>query len=233
MLHGMFLLLFGTMLTAAFSGIHPTKGNKLLLLSFFAGSGLLQLAAMLLLSEEAVWKLYPVITHLPLLIMVCLVFRKPIETTAVAILTAYMCCQPSKWFGVLAGDLTASSVVELVVRMACLIPSAYIAVRYLAPYLSKIFGGNRPTVWILSAIPAVYYVFNYMTAVYTNLWLEHARVLVEFLPFFLAVCYTAFCVVYDKACERTADAQRKEHIIRIAVEQQEKEINAVKQMEKE
>lgn len=233
LLHGIFILIFGIILTVAFYGLRFTKRNFWILLGFFAFSGGLQLLATLAFSADVVWKLYPFITHFPLILLLRTVYKKPFVTAMVAAFTAYLCCQPSKWMGVLVYQLSASAAAELLARILCLLPVGYVAIVYLTPYLSEIFNKDRRSVFIFGIVPTVYYVFDYITAVYTDLWLSNQRVVMEFLPFFLAVIYMVFCVVYYKEYEQKADAQRKEQIISITVEQQTKEITAVKQVEQE
>ena len=55
----------------------------------------------------------------------------------------------------------------------------------------------------------------------------------EFLPFFLSVVFTVFCIVYYRTYEKQADAERKEQIVRITVAEQRKELDAVRRSEKE
>ena len=232
-LHGAILLAFGTTLTAAFSGVHPSKRNFLILSGFYLFSGSLQLLASLTLPQPLVWKLYPPITHLPLILLLRLVYRKPTVSAMAATFTAYLFCQPSKWFGVLVHDFSHSAILGDVARIVALIIVGYIAVRYISPCLSEIFSKDRRSVCIFSIVPMVYYLFDYATAVYTNLWLSNDRVVLEFLPFFLAAIYSTFCFVYYQEYEQKADAQRREQIVRITVEQQTKEIAALRQSEQE
>lgn len=232
-LNGIFLLIFGIALTAAFAGLRFTKRTFLILLGFFVFSGSLQLILTLTASDAIVWKLYPLITHLPLVLLLCFVYRKPLVTTLAATFTAYLCCQPAKWFGVLILQFTHNTIAELSARILFLIPVGYIAIFHLSSYLSDIFNKDNRSVCIFGFVPAVYYAFDYITVVYTDLWLSNVRVVMEFLPFFLAIIYLVFCIIYYKEYEQKADAQRKEQIVGITVEQQAKEISAAKQSEQE
>ena len=232
-INGAVLLAFGITLSAAFSGIHPSKKNFLTFSLLYLFSGIVQLAVSALLSQTLVWQLYPLITHLPLILLLRTVYRRPTVAAMAATFTAYLFCQPAKWMGVLVYGLGGSTVWELVTRIVTLLPVGYIAVRYVACCLSEIFSKDRRSVLIFGIVPIVYYFFDYATVVYTNLWLSNDRAVMEFLPFFLAVAYVIFCFVYYREYEQKADAQRKEQIIRITVEQQAKEIAAVKQSEQE
>jgi len=233
LINGVCLLIFGITLTAAFAGLRFSRKNVLIFLGLFLFSGILQAIGVLTVSESFVWKVYPLITHLPLILLLRLVYHKPTATAISASFTAYMCCQPSKWFGVLAYYLAKTPAAEYIVRILFLLPVGYIAISRLSPYLSKIFSKDRRSVYIFGLVPTVYYVYDYITSVYTELWLSHFQVVIEFLPFFLAVMYMAFCFLYYKEYEQKADAMRKEQIIRIAIEQQTKEISAVRQTEQD
>lgn len=232
-LHGAIVLAFGITLSAAFAGLRFTKRNFLFFLGLFLFSGILQLIATVTVSETVVWKLYPLITHLPLILLLYFVWKKPLATAVAATFTAYLCCQPAKWFGVLMNQFTSSVEVELAARILCLLPVGYLAIFYLSSYLSDIFNKDTRSICIFGFVPTVYYIFDYVTVVYTNLWLSNIQVVMEFLPFFLAVMYMSFCFLYYKEYEQKAEAQRKEQIIRIAVEQQSKEIAAVQQIEQD
>ena len=233
LVHGAFLLVFGVTLTAAFSGIRPSKRNALAFSVFSALVGLVQAALVLTLPQALVWQLYPVITHLPLILLLRLWYRKPTVAAMAATFTAYLCCQPAKWFGVLTYRFFQNTTLEYVARIAVLLAVGYVAVSYLSPCLSEIFSKDRRSVCIFGIVPTVYYAFDYATVIYTDLWLSNDQVVMEFLPFFLAVTYMVFCVVYYKEYEQKADAQRTEHMIRTTVQQQAKEIAAVKQSEQE
>lgn len=105
-IHGTLLLLFGVYLSAAFTGIRFTRQSMLHLLSLSALCGGLQIIALYFFTESSLWKLYPVITHLPLILFLHIAYRKRITTTLAAVSTAYLCCQPSKWFGILTTYFT-------------------------------------------------------------------------------------------------------------------------------
>lgn len=233
LLYGAVVLLFGITLTAAFAGLHISKRNSLIFLGLYVFSGGLQLAVTLAYSESLVWKIYPLITHLPLILVLFFVYRKTLVTALSTTFTAYLFCQPSKWAGVLAYQFTNSQTAEALTRILCLFLVGYVATFHVASCLSDIFNKDRRSVIIFGIVPTVYYAFDYFTAVYTNLWVSSNRVVAEFLPFFLAVTYIIFCFVYYKEYEQKAEALRKEQFVRITVEQQAKEMTAVRQVQQE
>ena len=231
--YGAAVLLFGVTLTAAFSGIRWTRKNAFVFLGLSLFCGAVQLAATIFHSPEAVQKLYPLITHFPLVLVLTLVYRKKLSSALAATFTAYLCCQPSKWVGILIYQLLDSLIAQAIAWTVTLLLVGYWSVFHVAPCLAEIFNKDRRSVTIFGIVPAVYYAFDYCTVVYTDLWISNNRAAAEFLPFFLAVAYVIFCFVYYKEYEQKTEAQRRAQIIRIAVEQQAKEINVVKHSEQE
>ena len=229
LLHGAVLLGFGTVLSAAFSGIRFNRENRLVFFGMFLFSGGLQLLASIYISTDIVWKLYPPITHLPLILLLCIRYRKSAATAMAAAFTAYFCCQPAKWVGVILLFTTHSQSWEYIGRILCLILVGYLTWTYLAPCLSEIFNKDTRSVCIFGIVPTVFYFFDYATVVYTSLWRRSNQIVVEFLPFFLFVVYMLFCIVYYREYEQKADAERRAHMIRITTEQQARELTSMEQ----
>ena len=225
------LLLFGIFSSVAFSGVRMNRRNLPPIIGLCVFCGILQLVCYLTLSEDAVRRLYPLITHLPCVVFLCVVYRKAIVTAVAAVLSAYLCCQFTKWFATLANAFSGDIHVEYLVRILCLLAESAACLIFLAPYLSRIFNKDRRSVCIFGLLPTVYYIFDYLTVVYTSFLEDNNQVAVEFLPFFFCIAFLTFCVVYYKEYEQKVDAERKENIIRITVEQQAKEIEAVRQNE--
>ena len=86
---------------------------------------------------------------------------------------------------------------------------------------------------IFGMIPFIYYVFDYSTMIYTDLWVSNNRIVAEFLPFFLGIIYMVFGILYCSENEEKVIAQHKAELIRISAEQQNKKIETIQRNEKE
>ena len=232
-IYGTVLVLFGVFLSAAFCGEVMTKRSILLCLGLCAFSGILQTATLIFLSADMLWKVYPLVTHLPLFVCLVLVLRKRVITSIAAISTVYLLCQPSKWFGLLAFYLTDSSVWEYVVRIVVIFIIAMVVIHLFAGSISQILNKDTKSVCIFAVTPVVYYLYDYITAVYTDMAASGNYVVAEFMPFFLVIVYMLFCLVYYKEYEQKADAERKEHIVQVTINEMQKEVEAVKRSEQE
>lgn len=232
--HGTLLLLFGAFLSGAFAGIRLTvPANIKRFLSICALCGIIQITICILFNEAAVWKLYPIITHFPLMLFLCIVYHKKLATSLASVFTAYLFCQPVKWFGVLTFSITENVIAEYLVRICSIMIVFFITLKYLASFFAKIYNKDSRSIYIFSMMPTIYYVFDYITMVYTDLWLNNNRIVAEFLPFFLGIMYMVFCILYCSENEEKIIAEHKADIIRITAEQQTKEIEAIKRNEHE
>ena len=228
------ILLFGLLMSFAFAGIRLSeKRNILAAAVLFAICGSLQLATLCLFDVDLVWKLYPLITHVPLVVFLLVYYRKRLVTALSAVTTAYLCCQPAKWIGLLVAALTNSIVAEQLVRTLTLLVVGILFLCYTATYLSKLFNKDIRSICIFGGVPMFYYLFDYITGIYTSLWVYHQELTAEFLPFFLCAIFMVFCVVYYKQYEQKASAEHQEHLIRIFTQQQATRIETVRQTEKE
>lgn len=222
------IFLFGIVLSFAFCGLHFTKKNNIFISLIFVILGIGQLAVFSLFGELRIWELYPFIVHLPIGVILCLAFKKKIVTVIAAISLSYLCCQPSKWVGLLADEIIENDYIVTIIRIIITLIVVTVIIRYFALYIFEIFNKDNRSVLIFSSIPMIYYLFDYTVNIYTNLWNSHYRVISEFLAFFLCVVFFAFCIVYYKEYEKKIEFERKEQIIDITVQQQEKEIAAIK-----
>lgn len=227
------LLLFGILLTFAFSDVIFNKKNVLVALAVFAATGLLQLASYDLLGEETVWKIYPLIAHLPSVAVLCCLYHKKVLPTAAALSSAYLCCQLPKWIGMLVAAATSNTAAEYIARIIVLLATGYVAVVYFSRYVAHIFSKDLRSVLVFGTVPIVYYIFDYSMSIYTDFWHINNRLAAEFMPFFLCIIYFLFFMVYYEEYEEKAAAVRKEHLINVAVEQQKKEMEAIQRSEHE
>lgn len=230
-LHAALLLLFGVFLSAAFTEIKFTPKNIGIFTVFSTFSGVFQIIFLLLFSEETVWKIYPLMSHLPLLLVLLFIYQKKMATAIVSVCTAYLCCQPAKIMGIFISNIVEDPVVTDIVQILTLIFVFLIVFFGFSENISKIFSKDSKSVYIFGTTPIAYYFFDYATVIYTDFFTLHIYEAAEFLAFLLCVIFLIFCLIYHKEYEQKADAQRNEQIIKIALEQQRKEVEAEKRGE--
>ena len=231
-LHYALLLVFGIVLGAAFSGISATKKNVIRLGLLAALCGGLQIACYGIFGEQAVWRLYPVITHVPMVLTLCFVFHIPFLGAVSATASAYLCCQPTRWLGIAAHAISQSPQIELLVRIISLSVSLTVILRWFSGKIARIYGRRKQS-WVFGITPVVYYLFDYAVSIYSSLWANQDQLVVEFLPCFLCMGHLLFCTVYYREFELKNEAEHKEQLLRITLEQQAREVETIRRSETE
>lgn len=227
------LLIFGIFLSSAFAGIRMNKRNMLILGVVCVLLAVIQIGAYCYTSGDYIRKLYPPITHLPVILFYCLYYHKRFATAIVSVFTAYLCCQPVKFVGILVLTLTHNVALHYAVRIILIVCSGYFLLKLFAPSLSEIYNKDTRSIYIFGSIPLVYYLLDYAAVVYTSFWHHHILLIGELFPALLCYIFVIFCVIYYRTYEQKADAERKEQIVRTIAEQRTRQIDALKRSEKE
>lgn len=226
LVYGASVLLFGVCLSMSFIALPFSRRNVLLGLCFCLASGFVQ-ALLLAHSTELPTKLYPLVSHLPLIVYLCALCGQRPLSVAVAVFTAYFCCQPANWLGILTFQLSSSAVLEHAVRVAALAATAAVVLKFLSSSVADVLRMNRRTVLCFAIVPTTYYFFDYITSVYTNVWASNNRAVIEFLPMFLLVSYFVFCVAYNNARSAEEQRRKRENIVLLSARQKEKEAETI------
>ena len=87
-----FSLIFGIAVTVLFAGIKPTGKNSFVIALLCIILLLVQTGSWWLLGLDLTSKLYPLIIHLPLIVIFSLYFKHPWLISLVSVLSAYLCC---------------------------------------------------------------------------------------------------------------------------------------------
>lgn len=96
-----FTLYFGVFVTTSIIGIKNNKKNILILNAFCVIDLLLDLMLIYFKSSASVISAYPLVTHLPLLLILIFVFHRSVLKSLLAVTSAYMCCQICNWMSII------------------------------------------------------------------------------------------------------------------------------------
>lgn len=101
-------LLFGVLVTSGILNIRITKKNIMILSVFCAVNLCLQNILISIQNLSLVTAAYPLITHLPLLLLMIFVFHKKVIPAVLGVTTAYLCCQICNWMVNDSGSIASS-----------------------------------------------------------------------------------------------------------------------------
>ena len=223
---------FGVVLSMAFCDIVWTRkrclamtGGMAVLLMFqgvvYFGSGL-----------SVTGYLYPVITHLPLAAMLCIMTKRRLWPV-ISVLTAYLCCQLRRWIALLVvAVFSGGPMLQNIVELAVTLPLLLVLLRFIAPSVRSLSHYPASVQFQFGLVPALYYGFDYVTRIYTKLLRNGNMAALEFMPFVCSVAYLMF--VFRTSVEKGIRSQLEEtqKCLNLQVVQAVREIEALRESQR-
>ncbi len=225
-------MLFGIFLSAIFLRLEMNRRNVLILSVFSCAALLLQGVLYVLRDVTFITMYYPLIAHLPLLLLFVLVFRQMLSHVVFAITTSYLCCQIANWISLLPALFGEDPVAVHLTYTIVLIATFAFICKYAVTAFANLF--SKPTISFLTfaIVPCFYYVFDYFSTVYSNFLYNHNMLVVEFTPFLLCLCYLLFCTVYFKQYEEKLEIEQHNKLMSLQQSKAKKEMQAIQRSEK-
>lgn len=199
---------FGVLLSASFGGDLRSRRNRIILLCCMVMILFFHWIAYSMWSVELCSRLYPLIVHIPTIALLYILTKKPLWSV-IAVLCAYLFCEIRRWFALLAvvilhgGDHTQKAA-ELIFTL----PLLLFLMRFASPAIRQVMDYPIKTQLQFGLIPAIYYAFDYVTRIYTDLLSGGSPVVLEFMPFVCCVAYLMF-LLYNFAEERKRQQLRQ------------------------
>lgn len=221
--------LFGGILSASFSAALRTRRNHWL---FGCGTIIVLLLQGWMYSVwdvEFLRRIYPLITHLPLFLILVLLTRKPLWSLF-SVLTAYLCCQLRRWLALLTvAMLNGGAMLQDIVELLVTLPLLVFLLRVVSPAVRRL--GDQPAKlqFHFGAIPLVYYAFDYVTVVYTDLLRSGMPVVVEFMPFVCCGAHLVFLQYYSEKERKQEQLRQAQKSLDIQLKQSVREISALRE----
>ena len=225
------VLIYGLALDVFISGGCDTPRQKRLIAYLCPCFLVVQLLGWLTLGELAVKQIYPLIVHLPLVLILVLALKKPWGIAIVSTATAYLCCQPPRWGSMAVEALTHSAVAGNLVYIVLLSGSFYLFRRY---FVAAAYGAmtSSPTALLLfGSLPCSYYIFDYATTIYSDALYSGIQALNEFLPTALIIFYVMFLTAYHAQSSRRAQAEMQSTMLEAGLKQSQIEVDALRRAE--
>lgn len=226
-----FSLLFGVAVTILFAGIETKRKNNIVI--GFA-------CVILLFAQSAFWwffgievtsKLYPLIIHVPMVLLISLYFKRPWLTSTVSVLSGYLCCQAPRWIGFLAGATFDSRLADHIFYIASVFLAYYFLKKYVAASLRELMDKSIQSCALLGSVPLFYYIFDYATTIYTDILYTGAKWAVQFMPSTISIFYFVFIILYYTETQKQANAQKERDMLAAQVQLAKTELTALRQLQ--
>ena len=212
--HGM-TMLFGTFLSSVFLRVEMNKKNVGLLLAFSALALGLQGILFALRGAEFVTLYYPLIAHLPLMLLFILLFKQRLMHVVFAITTSYLCCQIANWASMIPASFDGDTMAADLTYTIVLIATFIFICKYASSSFVNLYRKSVGSFLSFAIVPGFYYLFDYFSTVYSEMLYSNNMLVVEFIPFLLCLCYMFFCTVYFRQYEEKLEVEQYNHLMQM------------------
>jgi signal transduction histidine kinase len=226
-----FSLIFGLAVSALFAGIALTRKNILRLAAVCAAFLLVQTICWWLFGLEVTSKLYPVITHLPVILLFIFLFKRPWHISAVSVLCGYLCCQAPRWVGFIFGSALRSNLADHLIYIPAIFVFYLLLKKYVADSVRQLMEKSISSCLLLGGVPFFYYIFDYLTTIYTDVLYRGAPWAVQFMPSTVSVFYFVFIIIYYAEIQKQADTQRERDLLEAQFKLAQAEFQSLKELQ--
>ncbi len=226
------VLVYGLALSADIStGGYISRRQQRLLALLCLLFLLVQGLGLMLLGERTVKQLYPLIIHMPLVLILIVFMKKPAGVAIVSTCAAYLCCQPPRWGRIAVEALTGSTLAAQLVYIL-LVPLLYwLFHRFFVGAAYSAMTASRSALLLFGSLPIAYYIFDYATTIYSDALYSGIQALNEFLPTALVTFYVLFLPAFHTQTQRRADAEMQRSMLEAELTQSRLEMDSLRRLE--
>lgn len=225
------ILFYGVLLSTDIAGGWNNRRERNLILSLCPILLLIQLLLLLPFGYETVQKLYPLIVHLPLTLVLIFALKKKAGIAVTSVCIGYLCCQLPLWFELAVTALTGFEVAGGVCYILLIFPIFFLLRRFFIRAAHDAMSFSRRSLLLFGSLPAAYYLFDYATTVYSNALYTGILALHEFLPTVLTVFYVAFLTAYHVQTSARSQAQLYNSMLEAELKQSRSEMEILRRAE--
>ena len=225
------VLIYGHFLTVGIAGgcatAHQRRMISLLCPVFLLAQGF----CWMLFGMEKVQRLYPLIVHLPLTLVLIFVLKKPTGIAVISTCTAYLCCQLPRWIDTVCTALTHSQILGEIAYMILIFPLFFLLQRYFVRAAYDAMTCSQTAPLLFGSLPIAYYIFDYATTVYSGALYAGVRLVAEFLPTALIAFYVLFLTAYHAQLQKRTQAEMQRSLLETELRQSQQEMDALRRSE--
>lgn len=223
-----FALLFGALITFSFAGMPHTRKKYLVAEFFVFFLFILQVISLQLWGMDMTIKIYPLLSHIPVAVFIVIYFKRPWMISLTSVFVSYLCCQLPRFVGTVLGEIFRNATMN----HAGFIITAFLLYNFLQKYVVKsvrhLMERSAKSCLLFGAMPAVYYLFDYSTTVYTDFLYSGARTAVQLMPFVISTFYFVFVLLYYAETQKQASIQRERDMLNTQLRQAQTEFNSLR-----
>lgn len=221
------VLIYGLFLSTHIAGGWETKQQKRLIFALCPLFLLIQSIFRLAWGVEITKQIYPLIVHIPLVLILVFGLKKKPGLAVVSVCTAYLCCQLPRWFNLALTALTGSPLIGEICYTIVIVPIYLLLNRYFVRIAHDAMTYSTRILFLFGSLPFVYYIFDYSTVIYSNALYSGIPALTEFFPTALIIFYVAFLTAYHAQTRKRTQAELQKSILEVELKQSAAELESM------
>lgn len=222
---------FGVALSVSISGGCKARRDWAILFALCPIFLALQTLSWLILGLDTTKQLYPLLIHLPLLLVLTIGLKRSVNISLVSICTAYLCCQLPRCCDITVTAAANSPLAGQIAYTVMIAPIFLFLLRYFVPSARDTMTESPKALFLFGGLPIIYYIFDYATAIYSDLLYSGSKVVAELLPTAVGLLYMVYTTAYYRQLQRQTQAELQSSLIAGQLKQAEAEITALCQAE--
>lgn len=227
------VLIFGLFLSTDIAGGWEKRSQKRFVFILCPVFLLIQGLCWTIWGISAVEQLYPLITHLPLVLILIFALKKPVGVAVVSVSIGYLCCQLPRWVSLAVTALTQSPLAGEICYTLSIIPVFFLLRRWFVRPAHKAMTGSSRSLALFGSLPIAYYIFDYATSVYSDALYVGIQALNEFLPTALILFYVLFLTAYHVQAQKGLQAELQQSLLEAELKQARSEMENLRRIEKQ
>lgn len=225
------VLIYGLFLSIFISGSWKTSAQKRLVFILCPIFLALQGLCSLLWGVDAARQIYPLIIHLPLVLILIFILKKKAGVALVSVCTAYLCCQLPRWVNLLLTSLTGSPLAGEISYTLSIFPIYFLLHRYFVRVAHDAMTYSTQSLYLFGSLPFAYYLFDYATVIYSDALYAGIPALTEFFPTIFVIFYVAFLTAYHTQTQKRTQVELQRSMLEAELKQSGVEMESLRQVE--
>ena len=222
---------FGAALSVFIAGGWKTQRQQAFFLLLCPAFLAFQTASWLVLGLDATKRLYPLMIHLPLLLAMVFVLKRPVMISLVSICAAYLCCQLPRCCDITVTAVSGSALAGQIVYTIMIAPIFIFLLRYFVPSARDTMAESPKALFLFGGLPVIYYIFDYATTIYSDLLYSGSEMVAELLPTAVGLLYMIYTTAYYRQLQRQTRTELQNSLIAAQLKQAEAEIASLRHAE--
>ena len=185
-----------------------------------------------LLGFEWIWRLYPLIAHLPIVLAFILFLSVKWDTALLSVIISYSLCQMMRWIGLVVDLFCRTPGAALLIHLSLCSILLYLLDRYCLPPIHEVLCRSSRLFRIFSALPTLYYIYEYFM-LYTQQRYIAVQAFQELLPTAMLLFFIFFIIVFQRESEKRRLAEQQSFILEMRLEHAGREIETLRTVQEQ